>query len=78
MLLALFLYISINVVYDKYKIELNSVEGVFTAAKIYTGWLANSFQNLKVLTGNAMKMDWTKTNASFFNKTKLSSKDSKK
>jgi len=67
-LLVLFLYTSVSIVYDKYEIEVNSVEGVFHAARVYLGWLANSFQNLKMLTGNALRMDWTSTNASFFNK----------
>jgi len=69
-LAALFLYTSVTVVYSEHQVKLDSAEGVFQASKIYLGWLANGFQNIKSLTGNAVKMDWTKTNASFFNKTK--------
>jgi len=36
--------------------------------KVYTGWLGNGFQNLKSLTGNAVRMDWTSTNGTFLSK----------
>ena len=38
--------------------NFNSVQGVETGAKLYVGWLVNSFNNVKVLTGNAIAMDW--------------------
>ena len=63
-LLALFLYISINIVYNKYDLNFNSTEGVADAAKIYFGWLGNGFQNMKTLVGNAVKMDWTSSDKS--------------
>lgn len=68
-LLILFLYVSISVVYGKYDLNFSSTGGVFNAVKVYFGWLGNGFHNLKTLTGNAVKMDWTSANASFFNKT---------
>ncbi len=68
-LLALFLYTSIAVITNQNNLEINNVEGVFQLTKVYTGWLANGFENLKTMTGNIIKMDWTSTNASFFDKT---------
>lgn len=68
-LLVLFLYISISIVNDKYKLDLTTTDGVFHSFNIYLGWLANGFHNLRSLTGNAINMDWTETNASFLNKT---------
>ncbi len=69
-LLALFLYISINVVAVERDLDFKSAEGIFSAIKIYTGWLANGFQNAKSLTGKAVKMDWTSVNETFFEKSK--------
>lgn len=67
-LFALFLYSTMAIVTSKNNIQLNSAEGVIDGIKVYSGWLANSFQNLKVLTGNAFKLDWQSTNASFADK----------
>jgi len=64
-LLALFFYLSATYIATKNNLELNSVEGVMASMKVYGGWLANGFQNTKFLTGNAVKMDWTSTNATF-------------
>jgi len=68
-LLALFLYASLTFINAKNDLDLNSTKGVFDSAKIYLGWLANGFKNLKSITGNAIKMDWTSTDESFLNKT---------
>ena len=73
LVLALFLYTSITLVDNRHDFDYKSSEGVFDAMKIYTGWLANGFQNLKTITGNAIKMDWSSTNGSFLNKTKTDS-----
>jgi len=64
-LLALFLYISMTTVGSQNSLEFNSAEGVYGSMKIYTGWLANGFQNFKDLTGKAIKLDWTSTNGTF-------------
>ncbi len=57
--IALFLYTSANFIYKQHQLEFNTAEGVFDASKIYIGWLSNGFQNLKALTGQIIKMDWT-------------------
>ena len=64
-LLALFLYSSINLVSTKNSLELNNVDGIFSAVKVYTGWLANGFYNLKEISGKAISLDWSNSNASF-------------
>ena len=64
-LLALFLYSSMAFTTESKDLDLSSSEGAFSASKIYFGWLANGFQNLKSITGNAIRMDWTSTNRSF-------------
>jgi len=67
-LLALFLYSSMALVSDENSLNLNSSDGIFSAIKVYTGWLANGFDNLKALAGKAIKMDWSSTNSSFIKK----------
>ncbi len=69
---ALFLYTSVALVYKENSLEFNTVKGILSSAKVYVGWLGNSFQNLKTVVGNAIKMDWTSSkNISFFNKTDI-------
>ena len=76
-LFALFLYISTTVVYKENGIKIETTQDFLSAAKVYLGWLGNGFQNLKALTGNAVKMDWTSTNGTIINTTKISGADSK-
>lgn len=70
-LLTLFLYVSLTLVKNQNDLSFNSTEGVFNSIKVYIGWLANGFQNLKSITGNAIGMDWTSTDKTFFNKTSV-------
>jgi|TARA_B100001971_G_C18042034_1_gene458155 CHASE2 domain-containing sensor protein len=69
-LTALFLYSTIALVSEEEKLDLKTSEGLFEASKVYTGWLANGFNNIKELTGKAIKMDWTSTDGEFFKKEK--------
>jgi hypothetical protein len=46
------------------KIDYNSPEGLKTAGGLYLSWFANSFNNVKTLTGDAIKMDWTGNSSS--------------
>jgi ABC-type multidrug transport system permease subunit len=62
---ALFFYTSIVFISDKNSFDLSTSEGVFAAIKVYMGWLANGFHNLKSLAGKAVEMDWKATNSSF-------------
>ena len=65
-LLALLLYSSMNLVTNENDVDLTSVDGIFSAVKVYTGWLANGVSNVKDLTGRAIDQDWTNSNATFF------------
>ncbi len=73
---ALFLYTTASIVYNENELQLNTVEGVFGAVKVYIAWLANGFGNLKTLTGNAVEMNWSATNQSILDKD-LTIKDTK-
>ena len=66
--LVLFIYSTATIVNNTYDFDFTTTEGLFYAVKVYTGWLGNGFQNLKVITANAIKMDWSSTNGSFFSK----------
>ena len=65
-LLALFLYSSMALVGSKNELKYDSSEGVMNAVRIYGGWLVNGFQNMKDITGEVIKMDWSSTNGTFF------------
>ena len=39
-------------------IDFKSFEGSQTAIRLYLTWLGNSFDNMKTLTGQAVKLDW--------------------
>lgn len=57
-LLLVFVYVTSTRVLHQYDLNLKSVAGIEKAVKVYFVWLGGAFDNLKVITGNAMKMDW--------------------
>lgn len=61
-ILLLTIYLTASNVLSGYDINWKSVAGVEKAVKVYFVWLGGTFDNLKVLTANAVKMDWTKKN----------------
>ncbi|MFA7707607.1 MAG: hypothetical protein WCX73_01535 [Candidatus Pacearchaeota archaeon] len=65
--LAVFLVLSFSLVGSKYELRFNNFNEISNSGKIYLGWLANGFQNLKSIAGNAIKLDWTSTNNSLLN-----------
>lgn len=69
-LLVLFLYSTLLIINSKNKLDFSTSEGFMNSMKIYGGWLANGFSNLKTIIGNAVKMDWTSVNGTFVEKTK--------
>jgi hypothetical protein len=76
-LLALFVFGTFYYVYSKNNLDLKSFDGFKTSTKVYTGWLVHSFGNVKALTGNAVKMDWSSTEGSL-NKKNDSKSDASK
>jgi len=66
--IGLFLYISVAMVYDEHGLDFKTTEGIFTAFKVYLGWLGNGFENMKIILGNVIKLNWTATNDTFLNK----------
>lgn len=64
LLFVLFLYVTITIVNAQNKLDLTTTSGFLGSMKVYGGWLANGFNNIRFLSGNVVKMDWTSTNAS--------------
>lgn len=56
--LLVFTYFSFSFVIKDRDIDLKSKEGIKEAGSLYFLWLGNAFKNVKVATGNLVKMDW--------------------
>lgn len=54
-------------------VELDDVNSIAMAGKIYFNWLGGVFNNVKAITGEASKMNWTVENESLKNLTKNNS-----
>lgn len=58
-ILAVFFYFSFNFVQDEYVEEPEGVNGTIKSVDIYFSWLGHAYDNFKIITGNALKMNWT-------------------
>jgi len=54
----LFIYLSFVKVVNSNSIDLGSANGFFSGVKLYFSWLGHAFGNMKVITGNVVRMDW--------------------
>ncbi len=54
----LILYIGFMISTSGKDINLKTFEGTSAAIRLYLTWLGQSFDNLKILTGQATKLDW--------------------
>ena len=43
-------------------IELSGLPGFFSAVQVYFFWMGHVFDNLRVITGNVVRMDWFSVN----------------
>ena len=67
-LFALFLYTSMALVVEKNSLDVKSSDGILNTMNVYSGWLANGFNNLKHIVDKGLDMDWESTNGTFFDK----------
>ena len=67
-LLILFTYFSFSAVIKDKGVDLKTFDGMKEAGKLYVLWLGNLFKNVKVVTSNAIDMNW-KMNETEANKT---------
>ena len=72
--LLLFLYLSALLVNTENDFDLSTTEGFGSALRVYVGWLAQGFGNIRSIIGNAIKMDWASSNDTFINKTIVKAK----
>ncbi len=56
--LILFSFFSFNVVFKGKEISIKNVSDLGNIAKLYFSWLGNALGNMKIITGQAVKMDW--------------------
>jgi len=56
--LLMLVYVSYSSFTKGYDLDYKSISGFEKGAKLYFSWLGHAFGNFKVLTGNAVKMDW--------------------
>ena len=61
-LLLFFAYTSLYGVIKSNAIDVKTPSGIFQAAKLYFSWLSFVFDNMKVVTGNVIQMDWAPGN----------------
>lgn len=61
-LLLFFAYASVSGVIKSNSIDITTPSGVFQAAKVYFSWLGLVFDNMRVVTGNVIRMDWAPGN----------------
>jgi len=61
-LALLFFYATASKIATKYEINWKSFSGIEEGMKIYFAWLGGAFNNLRSITANAIKMDWTMEN----------------
>jgi hypothetical protein len=59
--LVLFTYFSFSSVIKNENLDLKTASGVKEAGQLYVLWLGNAFKNVKVLTANAIHLDWSTT-----------------
>jgi|WetSurMetagenome_2_1015567.scaffolds.fasta_scaffold163739_1 hypothetical protein len=56
--LILFAFFSFTMAFKGKNIAISNVSDVDSAVKIYLSWFGNAFNNVKVITTQAIKMDW--------------------
>jgi hypothetical protein len=58
--LILFSYLSFSFVFKDKEVDLTSVAGLEEVAGLYFAWIGSVFANLKIMTSNAINMNWKK------------------
>lgn len=53
-----FIFISGSNLIKQNDIDLTSLNGLVTAGKVYVKWLGKVVENVKTISGNAIKSDW--------------------
>jgi len=62
-MLLLSAYVSVSFVFKGKDMDFKTVSGVINASKIYLSWLSSALGNVRILTSNAINMDWKSVNS---------------
>jgi len=54
----LFVYFSFTTVFKNQDLTIKSLSDVERLTNLYTSWLVHIFGNIKIITGQIVKMDW--------------------
>jgi len=57
-LFLLFAVYGFNATFAGKNLEINSVGDFGNAAQLYLAWFGNAFENIQIITANAVKLDW--------------------
>jgi hypothetical protein len=57
--LILFGFFSFNAVFKGKELPINNLSDLGKIAKVYFSWLSSAFNNVKIITTQAIKMDWS-------------------
>lgn len=57
-LLVLFLFFSVTLVFKGKNIDYKTVPGLISAGGVYVSWLGTAFNNIKIMTSDAIHMNW--------------------
>ena len=58
-IVLIFIYTTGTKIVNQSNLNLNTLEGIVNASKLYFSWLGHAFNNAKVIIGNAIHMDWS-------------------
>jgi hypothetical protein len=61
LIIGIFILTFYNIAQQK-SVDLKSPAGIFTGFKYYTLWLGQAMGNMRTITGNAARMDWSFNN----------------
>lgn len=61
-MILLFFYTTGSRILAEQNVNWKSLSGLEKGVKVYFSWLGGIFSNLKTMTANAIKMDWTARN----------------
>jgi len=57
-LIIVFAFFSFTLAFKGKNVSITNVSDATNAAKIYLSWIGNAFNNVKIITTQAIKMDW--------------------
>jgi len=57
-LIIIFIYVTGSRIISENNVNIKTLDGIILAGKLYFSWLVNVFNNIKIIAGNAIKLNW--------------------